>query len=326
MRYVIYADSYEGGGRLFDDIRDLENVDYILPKNFMNVKSKILDRAFSSFLCRCGLGKGNQLKKIIYPKCNIGKSSKGEELCFIYLEGYIKKIATNGFTQYLKTVFPNSHHVIYYQDIHAAKIHYKPSYKTIFDKICIFDKTEADRMGIEYYPLPYSVTKYKNTYNDIPNADLYFVGKAKSRYKKLLSIYEFCKERGITTNFYILDVPTDQRKYEDDIHYVENVPYEKTIEIAKHSNCGIELRVDGADSFSPRVMEALVYGKKIISDNMHIKEYKYYNENWVEVFGNIDELDGNFIQTPLHNGSTNEEIIKELSPKAFLDYLDDALS
>lgn len=322
MKFVVYADSYEGGDRLFDEIKGIVNVDYIQPNNFMKVKFRFLNRVFRSFLCRCKNGRGIRLKRLIYNKCECGKFTSDDDVCFIYIEGWIKTIGTNGFTDYLKIKFPKSRHVLYYLDIHAARSHYKSIYKSAYDKVLIFDKTEADWMGIEFYPLPYSRVICNYTYSDINTADLYFVGQAKSRYKKLIEIFEFCKNKGIKTNFYILGVPKDNRLYEEEIHYVDFVPYEKTIEIAKKSNCGVELKVEGVDSYSQRITEAFMYGKKIISDNFHITEYKYYNKNRVLVFDNVYDLDSKFIKEPIHEEDFCDEIIAELSPKVFLDYLE----
>ena len=130
-------------------------------------------------------------------------------------------------------------------------------------------------------------------------ADLYFVGQAKSRYQELIKIFEFCEKNNLSTNFYIIGVAKEKQLYKDKIHYIDFIPYEKVLEIMSRSNCGVELLVEGATSYSQRVQEALVNNKKLLSNNPWIKEASFYDPKRIQIYKQIEEISPEFVRERL---------------------------
>lgn len=60
--------------------------------------------------------------------------------------------------------------------------------------------------GWVYYPLVYSEVHIEDN-NDIPESDVYFVGKAKDRLSEIISFFEKCDAAGLKCDFHIVGVP-----------------------------------------------------------------------------------------------------------------------
>ena len=59
--------------------------------------------------------------------------------------------------------------------------------------------------GWIYYPLVYSEVHVEDD-NDIPESDVYFVGKAKDRLSEIISFFEKCDAAGLKCDFHLVDV------------------------------------------------------------------------------------------------------------------------
>lgn len=107
------------------------------------------------------------------------------------------------------------------------------------------------------------------------NSDIFFVGEAKDRLRKLLDIYEIFTSNGLVCDFYITGVPNNLQKYSDKIHYNIRLSYEEVLQHI-HRACGIlEITQYGTCGLTMRFFESLIYDKVFFTDNKYLMNKKF---------------------------------------------------
>lgn len=119
--------------------------------------------------------------------------------------------------------------------------------------------------------------------------DIYFCGSDVGRGKTIIEFYKKCQEYNISTKFQVVypetkDIPEEiisKRVSYDDIK--SNISKSRAI---------LELTRKGQSGFTIRLMEAVFFGKKLITDNVYVKNEEFYNENNIFILGerSIDDL------------------------------------
>lgn len=186
-----------------------------------------------------------------------------------------------------------------------------------FDYVYTLDRKEAGKYNIGFIQEPYS---YKPLKYENETIDVLFVGTAKNRFDRIITIYEKLAEEGFTCLFYIVGVPEKEQKYNSEIHYNEYLDYKDVLSFVARSKCLLEVLQDGADSTTTRYSEALLYNKYLLTDSEYLK--------------NKDELPENIIIIDYENWSglntinkkinwDNHEAIRELSIQTMINTIID---
>lgn len=310
MKYVILGSHREIDKILFLDAIKSNNVDYFeFRKCFTKLEWGVYLFHHSTKLNRIFKLPGKKLWIKKYIKFSY---KTYEKIIFIYFTDYFVAV-NDGLIKFLRQKYPNSRHISYSTDIHAFRNSLFENIRNEFDDCYIFDEKEAEKQNITYYPLPYSKVVQGKIVESYKKSDLYFVGQAKSRYNKLIEIFEYCEKNNIVADFYIIGVPLEKQLYKNKIHYIDFIPYDEVLSIISRSNCGVELILDGVTSYSNRVQEALINGKKIISDNPYLKDAFFYNEEVINIFDNVSDIDPDFIITKNGGKVIDENIFSPLN-------------
>lgn len=169
--------------------------------------------------------------------------------------------------------------------------------KDVYDAGMTFNRSDAQKYGLlftDYWPclLP------DKTYEPENQSDVYFVGLAKDRLDKILSVYEKLSSAGLICDFHIMGVPEDQQKYSDAISYNVPVHYDENLQRVKNTKCVLEILPFSQNYSSLRVCEALWYRKKLLTTNQEAPLEWFYNPSIVQVFRNADDIDTDFIRSP----------------------------
>ena len=130
--------------------------------------------------------------------------------------------------------------VLYFQDL--IKTHPKliiDEIKERFDLVISYDRFEAEKNSIEFYPSVYSSSDI-DTYN-LNNNSVLFLGKAKDRLMEIIHLYELLTKNDIECDFYLTQVPKDQQIYNDKIHYINWMDYNTYLSKVRKCGCLIEL-------------------------------------------------------------------------------------
>lgn len=165
----------------------------------------------------------------------------------------------------------------------------------VFDQVFAFDKTDSEKYGFDYNPLIYTECKEIEPLEE--KSDLFYLGNAKDRLPKLLEIYKRATDLGYKCDFHIVGVPNDQQKYTNGIEYNKPMSYKDAIRHIKASKCLVDAIQGSSTGLTIKTCEAVIYGKKLITTNVHVKEEEFYNENNIFIYGVDENIESFFAKT-----------------------------
>lgn len=139
--------------------------------------------------------------------------------------------------------------------------------------------------------------------------DFAFVGRDKGRAQLIESLIRIFKNQNLSFFPYIVSGNNC------------NVTYQEYIQLSLHAKCIVDIIQQGQTGLTLRPIEALLYKRKLLTNNKTIISEEFYHPNNILVFeNNLEELDiKDFLNLPLVDISeevvrkyTTEELIKNL--------------
>lgn len=267
----------------YSDIKDLPNVVY-----FCNYIDGVKPR-LKQWLVRINFNlKINQfikvpLKKIVYPWLFPYSFKEKRPLCFIFFGVQFAVINTD-YIEYLRKRYPDAKFVLYMQDIIASLPYYDiESYKKRFDLILSYDKGDCKRYNLEYFSTPFSkidIARLPKVNEDI---DVFFCGAGKNRYPEIFDAYRQFIRQGLKCKFFLVGVPYDKRIEGDGLIYDKRISYEENLAYVAKSKCILEIMQEDADGYTPRLWEAILFDKHLITNNTDIKESPYIQFDGIHI-------------------------------------------
>lgn len=129
-----------------------------------------------------------------------------------------------------------------------------------------------------------------------PDIDVFYIGKDKNRLEKLKNIKKMCDKYDISTYFYL--VQDRGYKKNDKIHH-PFLPYSEVLQIIGRSKAILHLVEGCQKGITMRIEESLIHKVKLITDDVSIKKYDFYNSNNIFVIGD-DKWENlkTFLNTP----------------------------
>jgi hypothetical protein len=214
-----------------------------------------------------------------------------------------------------------SQFILYMWDSFAYK---KRNKKLIqyFDKCLTFDTNDSKRLNIPLRPLFFLSDKQgKETYTE--KIDVSFVGTGHTDRAKIMeTIKKQCHESGLTCFFYLyLQSPLiylfnkiTNREFKginkNYFHY-KPINYNEYMEIVDKSKAIIDTEAPKQTGLTMRTFEVLGKEKKLITTNINIMEYDFYNAaNILVIDRNNPVIDDNFLN----------KTYKPLSPELYYKY------
>lgn len=159
-----------------------------------------------------------------------------------------------------------------------------------FHKKFTFDKKDAEKHKIGFRPL-YFTDKYRSIFNDPikKSIDLLFLGTAHSdRYIISNYISDWCEKNKLKSfNYYYMQGRMIYffKKYFDNTFKMfdfkklsfKSLSSQEVIEFYKKSNVILDISHPGQSGLTMRTFEAIGSGRKLITTNVNIREYPFYN-------------------------------------------------
>lgn len=326
-RYVVFStldiESREYVHIMYNDLQGKDNILFI-DSPFDNCKNKKFYQTLHKLHYH-----GNLNKYFEFPLKSLWnhfyfheKLDDKQQLCFVFFISSLRK-ENESFFKYLKKQYPGCKLVIYFEDIIASRgkeggnilrLDYIDKY---FDLALSYDKVDSEKYGFLYYPTPYSVIVIKdNPY--IPQSDLFFCGAAKQRYDMIVDVYKKCIDKDTKCDFII--ARADGNEKIDGMSYVSYMlPYSEYLEHMKKTNCLLEIIQEGSTGYTLRVWEALVYGKKLLTNNKNIINAPFYDEKQFRYFSEIGDMEIEFIN---QKQELTPRYREELSPLRLIECID----
>lgn len=247
-----------------------------------------------------------------------------EKLCFVFFMTALKKY-NEPFFRYLKNNYPGCKLVVYFDDIVSAFTNTWSFNHSLADKYfdlkISYDEGDCKKYGYLYYPTSYSVVKIKDNPNVRQN-DLFFCGAAKQRYDTIIDIYKRSKYNDIISDFIIARYGGDN-KVEGISYESYSLPYSIYLEHMIKSNCLLDIIQEGSKGFTIRTWEALVYGKKMLTNNKELLSAPFYDDKQFHYFESFGDNEINFIK---ERKEIEPRYIYEKSPLRMIEFVDEQLS
>ena len=284
----IYGNIYE---YCYKDLENIENIDLL--KGHIKFKSKFQEKIYlKHFTKKYKL----PFRRLWNRKFYKTKFNKKDNLIFVlsYVDENLIKYDS---IKYLKKKYKNSKFILFLSDlvIHRRLNTDFNEVKELFDKVISFDYEDCKNYSLFNYPLVYSAPKeLKSIEEDI---DVYFCGKAKDRLNIIMDTFYKLKENGINCLFMISGVPLKERVEQEGLVYLDKfMSYEQNLEYIKRSKCLLEIMQEGGTGYTLRTCEVVAYNKKMITNNIILKDAEFYDENMISIFNNIEDIDIDFIK------------------------------
>jgi hypothetical protein len=164
----------------------------------------------------------------------------------------------------------------------------------IRDNLC--EKWSFDIEDCKKYKMNYNTTFYWKCYlsdNEMIKAiDVFFVGFNKGRLEKLISIEKLFKQIGLRTYFHI-------SKYNRHHSFYKPLLYSEVVKHINMSKAVLEIMSEYQTGLTLRAMESIFLKVKLITDNVSIINYDFYNSKNIFVLGK-DDISNiiNFLTSP----------------------------
>lgn len=181
-----------------------------------------------------------------------------------------------------------------------------------------FDKDDCKKYNLNY--CNQVCIKLDKTESAINNSDVFFCGRDKSRIVTLKLLNKYFAKIGKTRDFMVLPDKHKIKIYKpEDKEMLINrwIDYDEVVEHILATKCIIDIPKATQFGLTWRPLEALFYGKKLITTNSDIKNYDFYNENNIFVLtdNNINEIEA-FLEKKYQKISS--EIIEKYTYKYWI--------
>ena len=296
MQYVFYGPNFRPAYLLYSDIFRLGNV------RFYKSPYRILMR-------KSGCGNGFEryanglLRKFKNPKAMRNKLfiipdiSAEDRACFVFHNPWVTHCIESGYLEVLRNRFPRAMLIANFLDAQLAKQIDIGTVKAHYDAAYIYDEAEAVVLGIGYEPPPYSKLHDLNSIDE-PEYDVSWIGVAKGRLNRLIEVYDSLDRRGVKCHFYVVGARRKDRVERPGIVYAKRFLSDAdSFEYTRTSRCLLEIGLPKTDALTSRVREAIVYNKKILSDNPRLAHMPYYAPDMVQIFEDTGSIDVGFFFT-----------------------------
>ena len=164
----------------------------------------------------------------------------------------------------------------------------------LFDNVVTYDPIDAVNLGFKYHPLIYEIKPILEKADSIN--DLYFVGYAKNRYEKLIELFKTATSQGLKCEFHIIGVKNKLIEASGLFYSEAPISYKEVLAGISRSKVIVELNQDSASGFTLRVCEAVMFDKKLLSDNVQLLNSPLYGSPNIMLMG--DRSLSDFIRTP----------------------------
>lgn len=203
-----------------------------------------------------------------------------------YLEGFLKRHRNVR----LYALLTDSMHA---ESPHMELVR-KKLFSPIWKKVLTYDRYDAKEYRFEWIGYCY-YSSYDYVEKDKHASDLYYIGFNKGgRADKVVSLYDEGRQNGVDCRFDVLSSGAEQ--IGDLPCMKERISYPQVVSRVKSTNCILEVLQKNQQEQSLRYLEAVVYNKKLLSNNPHLSELPYFDERYMRFFNSVDEIDWDWVR------------------------------
>lgn len=235
--------------------------------------------------------------------------SESSPVCFIFLMDWIKNENVKLFL-YLRKKYPNCKMGVYFEDLVSSRPLLDMSLLRYLDFGISYDQKDAAKYHLLYHPT--FMSKIEIIDSSKPSTDVCFVGMAKDRISKIHKLYQFFTQSGFKTDFVVSKINKTVQKVTGIQYISKDISYHDYLKHVINSNCILEIMHHNAEGYTLRTWEALLYDKKLITNNLKILDAPFYNKEQFIVFNDINDIPVQQIIEPLKKCSFDKSSISSI--------------
>lgn len=259
-------------------------------------------------------------KRLWYPYYFDNSFKDEKPLCIVILNHNLPI----DYLRYLKKQYTDCRLVMLHRDFLRVSQRANPELpqNPILDLEMTYDEGESAKYGFPHFNEYES--KIDIPVNDYFESDVFFAGRAKDRLPALLDAYYKLSDAGLKVYYFLTGVPKEQQIELPGVEYAQrNMSYREMLDHTVNTKCVLEITQEGQKGYTSRFLEAVMYGKKIISNSQYLRHSKFYAPNKVQIVENMEDIDIDFIKEG--NGFVDYNYQGEFSPFRVLDRIDEEL-
>ena len=263
------------------------------------------------------------VSRLFYPFYFNKRYRKDEKICFVIYGYYI----TPSYLRYIRHRFPKSVIVKIHRDSYDIWKRKNPMFSEqdiydLFDFQFSYDIGDSRKYNMIHFDEIESKTEITLS-RDYPLFDVFFAGAAKDRLPFLIKIYDYLEKNGIAPFFYITNVNKEDQIVRTGITYSEqNMKYSEMLYKTVNARVVLEVNQGCVDGFTSRFLEAVLYNKKLLTNNVAVKNNEYFNEEYINIFSNPEDINVDFI---LQDKEVDYHYKNEFSPVHLINLIDKTL-
>ena len=191
--------------------------------------------------------------------------------------------------------------------------------KEFSDLVVTFDHNDAERYGLLCHADPYSVLNRDMLNVSGEKTQLIFYGyaKDKDRAQWILQVYDKMRAHNVKCDFSVIGLNDEDIQKRPELADASFTPYLDYLSKVQSSDCLLEILQDGMSGATFRTWEAVVYNKKLITNNQSVKDEEFYNPQYIQVIDSIDSLDMEWLKNDV---KVDYGYSGKLSPRSCFEY------
>lgn len=166
-----------------------------------------------------------------------------------------------------------------------------------FDAVYSYDKSDTERYAghMRYIDIP--LWRGNLPRPAAPGAELYFCGRNKRRGELLIELYRRLTEAGLRFELRIAGAGASAIAPMPGVKLFDLIPYDAMIGEMLAANCVLEVLAENNSESTLRYKEAVVYNKKLLTNNPNIASFPYYDPRWMRVFRTVEDVDLDWLRS-----------------------------
>lgn len=242
-------------------------------------------------------------------------------LCFVYLGGNSIRY-DGGLTDYIRKHCSQARQVVLHLDLISKKCDYDYSIvRNKVDAAVTYDRSEAERYGIHWYPSRFYNRTLPLTEPDEFETDVYFLGNAKDRLDTILQVYHRLQGQCFRCKFLLTGVPEEKRSPLEGISYIDGISYGENLQNIQKTKCVLEIGQGGTSASTLRLSEAVTYHRLLLTNCCGVLNTEYYLPETMSVFSSAEDIDLEFLRKPMDYSDFSKKDF-DFSTDRFLQYLE----
>lgn len=252
-------------------------------------------------------------------------SMPDKPICFVIHKRAVRRMK-KGLYKMIKKLFPDSRVVLMLTDIMPQADFLKSNAlrkenDKFLDFICTFNPIDAKKHGFLFVNVP--TCDFSDRYLPAEEKyDVIFIGRKKDRLEQLYNIYNSLTRRGLRCSFILSEVSEEEKKdAPSGISFIDWISYDDYLKRISESRIILEISQKGSSGNTLRVNEAIVLGKKLISDNKALIDTPLYDKDNMFIYDDPEDIPDEFLF-----GKTKkypEELKQRISLNTFIKILEE---